>query len=174
MTVVLPLTRALLVALTGALAACRGGGAMPTPALGSVSSPRDTADVLEAVWRLPVSRFTSDGHRWLYLPTTDSVAFGFSDGVRNDLVQRGVPASTRRPVGHDTVVVEIRRWSRDSTGDIVLEVISRWTHMSTRVKGICMSGGNTEQFRVHRADTGWHAANHGGVHGNGYCRSDQR
>ncbi len=159
----------LLIVLVLAAAGCRGARPELAPA-GLVSSRADTADVLEAVWRVPASTYTGAGVRWLYLPTADSVALTASETVRDVLARRGVPASARLPAGHDTVVYQVRRWTRDSTGVPVLELSSQWTHMSTSVPGICMLGGNDETYRVRRTRAGWEAERIGpGLHGNGYC-----
>ena len=161
-------------ALVLTLAGCRGASLRPTPE-GAVRSPGDTADVLAAVWEVPASNLTGSGVRWLYLPSTDSAAFTASAAVRAALVARGVPASTRRPAGHDTVVFRVDRWARDSAGWPVLTVSSGWTHLSTSTPAICMSAGNVETYRARRTRAGWEAERSGpGLHGGGYCPSKGR
>jgi hypothetical protein len=129
----------------------------------------DTVDVLEAVWRSAAS-----GHRvgrvtWLYLPEVDTAYLTASAQVRRTLTQRGVRASTHRPLGHDTVVYRVRRWTQEPGGAQVLDLVSRWT---TLVSGQCRSAGNSETYRVHRASSGWSAALAGPVaHGDGACET---
>ena len=164
----------LLIALVLALAGCRGARPEPAPA-GVVRSRADTADVLEAVWRVPDNAYTGVGVRWLYLPGADSAALTASETVREVLARRGVPAPARLPTGHDTVVYQVRRWTRDSTGNPVLEVSSRWTRLSTSAPAVCMSAGNDETYRAHQTRAGWAAERIGpGVHGVGYCESNGR
>ena len=164
----------LLTALILALAGCRSARPAPVP-VGAVRSPADTADVLAAVWDVPMSPLTGNGARWLYLPTADSTALTASETVRQKLTQRGVPASPRRPAGHDTVVYHVRSWSRDSLGRPLLAVSSRWTHLNASVPRICMSGGNEETYVVRRTRAGWEAERVApGLHGNGYCPSNGR
>jgi hypothetical protein len=166
--------RVTLMLLVVALAGCRGVHSAPAAA-GVVSSRADTVDMLEAVWRVPTPPSTGAGVRWLYLPDAGSVGFTASAPVREALARRGVPASARLPAGHDTVVYQVRRWTRDSTGLPVLELSSRWTWVSASAPGVCMSAGNGETFRVHRTRAGWEAERFGrGVHGVGYCESNDR
>lgn len=113
----------LLIALILGLAACPSARRAPMRA-GMAYSRADTVDVLEAVWRVPVHAYTGAGVRWLYLPDADSAALTVSDTVRETLARRGVPASGRRPMGHDTVVYRVQRWTRDSTGNPVLAISS--------------------------------------------------
>jgi hypothetical protein len=165
---------ALLGTLVLALAGCRGARPAPAPA-GVVRSRADTADVLEAVWRVPTSAYTGDGVRWLYLPAADSAAFTVSEAVREALARRGVLASARLPAGHDTIVYQVRRWTRDPTGIPVLALSSRWTRLSASVPAVCMSAGNAETYRVHQTGAGWEAERFGrGIHGVGYCESSDR
>lgn len=152
------------------LAGCRGPRAASAPA-GGVRSRADTVDVLEAVWRAPASAYTSAGVRWLYLPGVDTVAFTASDAVRAALARRGIPASARRPTGHDTVVYQVRRWTRDSMGRPLLAVSSQWTQASVHAPGGCITAGNSDAVRAYRTPAGWTAEPVGpGVHGVGYCR----
>jgi hypothetical protein len=164
----------LLIALALAPGGCRGIRPAPAPA-DAVRSRADSADVLEAVWRAPANGYTGQGVRWLYLPSADSVGVTASDAVRATLSSRGVLASARRPAGHDTVVYQVRRWTRDSTGRPVLELSSEWTWTTAGAPGMCMSAGNAETFRVRRGPAGWEAERFGqGIHGVGYCRSNGR
>lgn len=97
------------------------------PALAPTSIVRTaavSAGVLEAVWRVRVTSMTIAGVEWLYLPNADSAALTVSDGVRAALTKRNVPASSRRPMGHDTVVYEVLRWTPDAGGAPVLTLSS--------------------------------------------------
>ena len=159
---------ALSIALVLALAGCRGVHSPPTAA-DVVHSRADTADVLDAVWHAPIPASPA-GVRWFYLPDADSTGFTASETVRQLLVRRGVPTSTRIPTGPDTVVSRVRRWTRDSTGNPILEFSSGWRRMSTSVPGVCMSGGSAQTYRMRRTRAGWKAEAVGpGFHGNGYC-----
>ena len=152
-----------------ALVGCRGAPSALTTA-GVVRSRTDTTDVLEAVWRVPAHPNSGGRVRWLYLPSDDTTGITVSAAVRAALVARGVPASVHFPALHDTVVYQLRGWTRDSAGFPVLKISSRWTHMSTTVPGICMSGGNVETYSVHRTRAGWQAERIEPVlHGDGYC-----
>lgn len=160
----------LLTVLALALTGCKSARATLTSA-DVVREQTDTTDVLEAIWRVPVSSMTLNGERWLYLPDADSAAVTVSEAVRAALAQRGVPASTRRPVGHDTIVYQVRRWARDPSGASILTLASSWTRMSKSVPSLCTTGGNEETYRAHRSGTGWEAERIGrGLHGNGYCK----
>lgn len=160
----------LIVSLTGCW------GARPALALtGIVRTAADTADVLEAVWRVRAKSMTMAGVEWLYLPNADSAALTVSDGVRAALTKRNVPASSRRPMGHDTVVYQVLRWTRDAGGAPVLTLSSAWTLTSKSVPAYCMTGGNEETSRVRRGRMGWEAERIGPiVHGNGYCNPNAR
>ena len=165
-----------------ALGGCRGARRAPAPA-SVMRSRTDTADVLEAVWRVPVRADTGGGVRWLYLPgadsgadsAADSAAATVSDAVRAALASRCLPVSARRPAGDDTVVYRIDRWTRDAAGHPVLSVSSRWTRMSTGTPSICMLAGNAKTCRGRRTQDGWKAERTApGTHGVGYCESNGR
>ena len=136
-----------LILLTVSLTGCWG----TRPALASagiVRTAADTADVLEAVWRVRATSMTIAGVEWLYLPNADSAALTVSDAVRAALVQRNVPASAHRPMSRDTVVYQVRRWTSEAGGDPVLTLSSAWSFISKRVPTYCMTGG-TQRRLVH-------------------------
>jgi hypothetical protein len=164
----------LMILLIVSLAGCWGA----RPALastGMVRTAADTADVLEVVWRVRATSMTIAGVEWLYLPNADSAALTVSDAVRAALVQRNVPASAHRPMGHDTVVYQVVRWTRDAGGNPVLVLSSAWSFISKRAPEYCMTGGNTETFRTRSGGTGWQAERIGQIlHGNGYCNPNSR
>ncbi|MBL0892157.1 MAG: hypothetical protein IBJ19_16320 [Gemmatimonadaceae bacterium] len=160
----------LIVSLTGCW------GARPALALAGIArTAADTADVLEAVWRVRATSMTIAGVEWLYLPNADSAALTLSDAVRTALAQRNVPASARRPMGHDTVVYQVLGWTSDASGDPVLTLSSAWTLISKSAPAYCMTGGNKETSRARRGRTGWKAERIGpNLHGNGYCNPNDR
>jgi hypothetical protein len=145
-----------LIASVLTVAGCRGVRPAPGPA-GVARARADTVGVLEAVWRVPAGPMTFGSIEWLYLPDADPAALTVSEAVRAALARRGVPASARRPAGHDTVVHQVRRWSRDVRGDPVLAFSSSWTRMTTGVPSLCATGGNEETYRARRSRAGWKA-----------------
>ena len=164
----------LLIALVLTQLGCRGARVVLAPA-GSLSTRADTAAVLEAVWRASDHPYIGAGIRWLYLPDADSVVLTVSETVREMLRGRSVPASPRRPVGHDTVVYQVSRWTQDATANPLVAISSGWTHMSRSTPALCMSGGNNETYRVSRAPPGWKAERIGSIlHGDGYCDPSRR
>ena len=164
----------LLAQLLLASASCRGIRSAPAAA-DIVGSRADTADILQAVWRASSPEFHGLGVMWFYLPDADSAGFATSHMVRTVLAERGVPASARLPAGHDTVVFRVRRWTSDSTGSAVIELSSGWTHIRTGAPNVCLLGGTSETYRVHRTQAGWAAGAVGpGLHGDGYCAPSRR
>jgi hypothetical protein len=160
----------LLLMLSASLAGC---SAIPGGVGGhGVSARTDTVDVLEAVWRSATSGHHVSRVTLLYLPEADTANLTASAQVRRTLTQRGVRASTHLPVGHDTVVYRVRRWTQEQDGAQLLDVVSRWTTLISGDPSLCRSAGNTETYRAHRGPSGWSAALAGPVaHGQGICET---
>jgi hypothetical protein len=147
--------------LLGAIAGLALISARP-PAAGSHPklTQADTVAIVRAVWEsMPMtSSHTLDPAPWLWTPTTrDSiVAIRLSDAVVKALAQQGLPASTRRPRGDDTVVFHITKLKNG--GRVELQLVSEWTTvLGTGSRRCRTGGGDVADFRVTRTSTGWTA-----------------
>src|SRR5207237_892236 len=140
------------------LSACRG----PRDAHAGDSSAsrqlvtKDTIDILEAVWRVADAGDSERRVALLYLPSADTGAMTASDAVRQALVRRGVPISARLPLGDDTVVVRVTRWTTESDGASVLKVLSASTTVLGTGRQRCrVHSGTVASYRSRRTSVGW-------------------
>lgn len=93
---------------------------------------------------------------WLWTPVHDTARFvALSPAARVALVMDGVPASTRRPLGDDTLVVRITGWRPDSAG-ATLELSSlRMLVLGSGAHRCRTGGGAVQHFRVRPRGTEW-------------------
>lgn len=158
-----------------ALALACSAIATPRPALAQRAlTQSDSAAIVRAVWKALTEEVRS-GYRvpalWLWTPTADTAPFvRFSPALRVALVMDGVIASTRRPIGDDTLVVRIARWRVDSAG-VTMEIQSRQTTVLGRGAHRCRaSSGAVEHFRAQPRGSDWAARRFGSaLAGDGAC-----
>lgn len=149
--------------------------AAPRPALAQRAlTQSDSAAIVRAVWKV-LTEEVRGGYRvpalWLWTPTADTARFvRFSPALRVALVMDGILASTRRPIGDDTLVVRIARWRADSTG-VTMEVQSfQTTVLGSGAHRCRASSGAVEHFRAHPRGTDWIATRFGSaLAGDGAC-----
>jgi hypothetical protein len=135
----------------------------------------DSAAIVRAAWDVATDDFHTGRDAWvlwLWTPTADTArSVAFSPALRVALIMQGVPASTRRPAGDDTVVVRVTRWRTDAAS-VTIELQSAWTTLLGASAHRCRTGsGNIEHFRVDARGAEWIARRVGAVtHGDGGCR----
>lgn len=158
--------------LAGVVACSKTDRSRPGSSESSGVANADTVDILEAVWRVAVAGNSARRVSWLYLPESDTSALTTSSDVRNSLIQRGVPASARLPIGDDTVTFRVRHWSPESDTSSLIEVVSSWSTVIGLGTQRCRQiSGNVESYRALRMSRGWTAERVGSVaHGDSVCR----
>ena len=157
--------RPCIVAVLLALPVCRLAGQ------GSLSA-RDSVEVVRAFWRLASSQASVHDVIWLWTPVqADSESVAFSSAIQKSLATHGVPASTHRPVGDDTVVFRLVEW-REERGSVRLRMSSFASTVLGSGTRRCRTGsGNSGSARVRRKGKQWEASWEGpGIHGTQACR----
>lgn len=149
--------------------------APPSASAQRVLTQSDSAAIVRAVWNTATEDFRDQRRApvlWLWAPPTDAPrVVGLSPALRVALIMQGVPASTRRPTGDDTVVVRLTTWRTDSTS-VTVELQSSWTTLLGNPAHRCRTGsGNVEHYRVDARGTEWVVRRVGSVtHGDSGCR----
>lgn len=122
----------------------------------SQSASGDTAAVLTALWR-QLNRDGSTAVPRLFMPNDQGHgAIGVSDEVRAILTRSGIPVSSTRPAGDDTIVFRVVRWTTERSGSVLVEFRSESTTiLGTGTRQCRARSGSAGSYRIHRAHDGW-------------------
>jgi len=135
----------------------------------------DSAAVVLEAWRALMSEYDAPRVAWLWTPSNrdTSQVIPFGAGVTNALVQEGVPASSRRPLGRDTAVFRLTDWkAKTGREQVKLKVVSELTTVLGSGTQRCRTrSGNVQHVLVTRSGGSWKAERVGPVLvGDGVCK----